>query len=278
MQITPRLRYALLLVAAALLVAALAGPVKRTLAERERAEKSRAIAEQVARDRAAAAERFKADRPAIIAALRGHVERGEYVEALRVAAPFGAVPDEELRELYREAAQQESLRQRAAHYAALVERDRTEANAREWATRIAGTAAGDAARTHAPHRLVRVDGAEARRIVLSRMREPPPAEHAAHRPPPGSDAAAAAPPPPTERDPIARVRDDFRARLLPDYLGLVHSPKADSVICVWRAEGERTAGTRPIAWALDLWLAPAPDLKGLTGDAAGYAERPAAAG
>jgi hypothetical protein len=279
MRTTPPIRFALLAVAAALLVAGLAGPIRRGLEERERAQKARDIAQQVASERAEASARFNANRAQIIAQLRGLVERGEYVEALRVAAPFGAIPDQELRDLYKEAAGAESQRQRRMHYSQLVERDCNEGFARQQIARLFATVP-EGSRPDAPERLVRIVGTEATQRVLARMREPAwveprPAGQPGAAAPATTDAAHADPARP--RDWVAVMRDDHRARLLPDYLGFVLSPNADPVICVWRAEGGRRAGDRVLRYTLDAWLAPSPDLKGLVADPAVYGERPAGA-
>jgi hypothetical protein len=269
MRLDARARYALLAIAAALLVAGLYGPVRRSLDERARAEKSKVMAEQVARERAEAAERFKANRDAILADLRAHVEKREYREALRLAAPFGAVPDEELRELFREAARAESLRQRGEAYAQLVTRDCNEAFARDWAARIFASVKGTDSPPQPPGLVERIAGAEARAIVMARMREPSRVEHV-HAGPPNASVV----PPPDTRDWLTRMRDDNRARLLADYTGFVLSPDADRVICVWRAQGERRDGARLHDYTMDLWLAPSPDGKSLVGDPATYRERP----
>lgn len=273
MPLNRRARFALVVIAAALLVAGLAGPIKRWYEAREADAKRSAIAEQIARERAQAAEHYKANRAQIIADMRAHLARSEYLEALRLAAPYGHIDDDELRELYREAGRAESQRQRAAQYSKLVERDCTEGNVRETLARIFAAVGDGIEPPAAPSALARLAGPEARPIVLARLREPLPVDHKR-----GSQAAGEASPPAVTpaaapKDWIARMRETHRARILPDYLGFLHSPKADEVMCVWRAQGERASGAGKRTYTLDLWLAPQPDLKALGSDVAAYDER-----
>lgn len=272
MSLTPRARFALAAIAAALLVAGLAGPIKRGFEAREVAAKRAALAEQIARERAQATEVFKANRPQIIENMRAHLARSEYIEVLRIAAPYGHIDDDELRELYREAGRIESQRQRAAQYAALVERDCNEGNARDALARIFAAVGNGNVPPAAPSELTRLPVPEARPIVLARLRDPLPDEHKRGSQAAGKPPAAVAPPA-APRDWVAGMREAHRARILPDYLGFLLSPNADAVICVWRAQGERVDGGGKRAYTLDLWLAPQPDLKALGSDVATYAER-----
>ena len=58
-------------------------------------------------------------------------------------------------------------------------------------------------------------------------------------------------------------RRDHRGRPLPDYLGMVYSPAAQDVMCVWRVEGRRFQDVRTFGYAIDVWMAPTPDIKAL---------------
>jgi hypothetical protein len=70
------------------------------------------------------------------------------------------------------------------------------------------------------------------------------------------------------------MRQDNRARPLPDYLGMVYSPIAGDVMCAWRVEGRREQASRAFAFTMDVWMAPTPDSKRLAPDPVRYAERP----
>jgi hypothetical protein len=271
MRIDSRRRLVLVLVVvAALLALALAGPVQRHLERRDREARQREAAELVARERATAAEHFLRDRERIMADLRERLARQDYVGVLKASAPYGGVADEEFRALYREAAQAQSRVVRGDQYAAVVARDCDEPGARAAVRRVLGAVGtGASFPPDAPSHVERVGADEARRIVLSRLREPPPVDHAHARPSAGAPAAPA-----PAGDWITRMRDEHRGRILPDYLGFLHSPRGDEVVCVWRASGDRTEDGRALRYVLDLWLVPSPDLKGTTADVAAYSERP----
>ena len=173
MQLSRRSGALLLIVALALLVAALAGPVRRAWDERVRAQSARALAEQVAQERAAAKQRFESDRTQILAEIRARIDRQDYAGAMAMARPYVPVGDDALRALHKEAAVAESLRQRRETYRALVARDCTEANARLHATTIVAAASERFATAEPPRTLARVTGTPARDTIVARLREPP---------------------------------------------------------------------------------------------------------
>jgi hypothetical protein len=70
------------------------------------------------------------------------------------------------------------------------------------------------------------------------------------------------------------MRENHRARPLRDYLGMVYSPSAQDVMCVWRVDGIRRQDVRTYAFTIDVWMAPTPDGKGLAADPVRYVERP----
>jgi hypothetical protein len=108
-------------------------------------------------------------------------------------------------------------------------------------------------------RVTRIVGMPARDAALARMREPPPTEI-------GLAANA---------DWITQMRAIYRARPFPDFQSALTAPGSDALVCVWRIEGTRLAGSRNVRFTLDLWLAPAPDGKKLEPDPVGYSEEPA---
>ena len=254
----------LLIVALALLVAALAGPVRRAWDERVRVQSARALAEQVAQERAAAKQRFESDRPQILAEIHARLDRQDYAGALALAGSYVPVGDDALRALHREAANALSLRQRREAYRALVARDCTEANASLHATTIVAAASERFATVEPPRTLARITGPSARDTIVARLREPPPP----HLDAKGADHADA-------HERIERLKHEYRARVLPDYQGLLFAPNADELICAWHIEGDRKTGFGALRYAIDLWLAPAPDGKSLAPDLIAFSERPA---
>jgi len=265
MQLSRRSGALLLIVALALLVAALAGPARRAWDERTRAQNARALAEKVAQERAAAKERFTADRTQILAELRARIERKDYAAAMAMASPYVPVGDDELRALHRQAAGAESLRQRREAYRALVTRDCTEANARRHATTIVAAASDRFAAAAPPLVAARVTGTQAHDAILSRLREPP-SPHLDPNAPEHVDE------PSHER--IERLKHEYRARILPDYQGFLLAGGADDLICAWHLEGARKAGSSTLRYAIDLWLAPHPDGKSLAPDLLAFSDRP----
>ncbi len=103
----------------------------------------------------------------------------------------------------------------------------------------------------APRQAARVPAGEARAIVQARMR----------------DVAV-----PSD-DWIGRMRSSHRARVLADYLDFAFAAPGEDGICVWRVEGVRHDGARRLDYAMDLWLAPTPDLARLAADPAAYVEQ-----
>ena len=240
---TRRVRGGLLAIAVALLIAGLAGPVRRAWDERARAAAVKASAEQVARDRAAATASFEANRTEILANVRAQLERGDFRGAMAGAGAYLQVGDPEIRQLFTKAAAAESQRQRTDHYRALVASECTETNVRteirkllppsETATAVAGTA------TEPPMRLTRLAGVTARDTVQARLREPPDPEtsHDDHSPATKTEdrADAANTGSTTHAKPdnsagrekvdwITRLRRDNRARPLADYVAILVDP------------------------------------------------------
>ena len=273
-------RWALPLIAAALLVTGLAGPIERAWQARETRRTATANAERVAAERAAVKADFDANRARILAEVREQIDAGQYAAAMKVAGRYLIVNDPELMQLHRKAAGIETARQRTAFYRQLIERDCTETQARFQSFQILHSqrhepaAPADALppvsverlkRTipamppDSVERVTRIAGTPARAAVLARLREPPPREGA----------------PAVNADWITRMRAIYRARPLQDFQSVLAGPDADVLICVWRIEGTRRAGTRDVRFVLDLWLAPAPDGKKLEPDPVGYSERPA---
>ena len=255
----------LLIVALALLVTALAGPVRRAWDERARAEAARTLAEKVDKERADATARFGAERPRILAEVRERLDQRDFAGAMTAASPYVHLGDEALRELFKEAASSESRRKRRDLYRTLIGRECTQANVSAQARTIVAAASESAAAAAPPLTLVRLTGAEARETVRARLHEPPPAEPAAK----GPDPAA--------REPggrLAQLRQENRARVLPDYLGFLYAAGADDLICVWRVEGNRSDGSRQLRYTMNLWLAPTPDGNQLTADLVTFNERP----
>lgn len=278
------MRWALPLIAVALLVTGLAGPIERAWKAREAQRAATALAERVADERAAIKADFGANRARILAGLREQIDAGDDAKAMSAAGPYIFLNDPELMQLFRKATGTVSMRQRAALYRDLMARDCTETQARFQSFQILHTQLHEArppADALPPmsverlrrerrmpiealspgsvERVTRVVGMPARAAILARMNEPPPSEAG-----PAADA-----------DWITRIRAVYRARPLQDFQAALAQPDADALICVWRIEGTRPAGTRNVRFALDLWLAPAPDGKKLDPDPVGYSERPA---
>jgi hypothetical protein len=273
-------RWALPLIAVALLVTGLAGPIERAWQAREARRAATTLVENVAKERAANKADFGANRERILAELREQIDAGQYATAIKAAGRYVFVNDPELMQLYRKAAGIESARQSAMFYRELVDRNCTEMQARFQSFQILHSqrheppAPADAlprvsvdrlTRTipamplESVERITRIAGTPARAAVVARLREPPPRE--------GGPALNA--------DWITRMRAIYRARPLQDFQSALAGPDADALICVWRIEGIRRGGNRDVRFALDLWLAPAPDGKKLEPDPVGYSERPA---
>ena len=265
MNTTRRSGALLSIVALALLVTALAGPVSRAWDERGRAEAARALAEKVDKERADTTARFQAERPRILAEVRERLDQRDFAGAMTAASPYVHLGDEALRELFKEAATSESRRQRRDLYRTLVTRECTEANVTAQAAAFVAAASESAATAVPPLTLVRLTGTEARETVRARLQEPPPTE-------PGVKGPDHAPRETGSR--LAQLRQENRARMLPDYLGFLYAAGADDLLCVWRVEGNRSDGGRAVRYAMNLWLAPTPDSKRLVADAVTFAERP----
>jgi hypothetical protein len=263
MKLNRQARFALILVAAALLVAGLAGPVRRAAENRDKARAAEALREQVERERVTRAEEYVARREQVLADARAAIDRGDYPAALKIVSPYAPVPDEALRELFREAAGAESMRQRREAMVTLVARDCTETNVRAQVAAMLEKAVEPGITGEPPRSAVRLTGAEAREVVLTRLREPPHPEQEAA---PGST--------PAPIDWVTRMRRENRGRPLPDYLGMVYSPAVQDVMCVWRVEGRRFQDVRTFGYTIDVWMAPTPDGKRLAPDPVRYAERP----
>jgi hypothetical protein len=285
--LTRNARFALLAVAATLLVVGLAGPVRRAVDERERARASAALAEQVARENAAIAAEFATHRVTILAEVRALIDRGETRQAMTRAARYLSTGNAGVFELHREAANAESQRQRAEAYRTLVQSSCTEAEVRRQVATMLAAPVEPAVTVDPMLALTRLAEPEAREVVLTRLREPaPPHGH-------GTASAWAAAggwplsveliqnasvkPGPvdwmTSRR-IARLREDNRARPLPDYLVALQSPMAGDVTCAWRVGGRGKQGSLAFAFTMDVWMAPAPDGKSLAADPVRYVERP----
>jgi hypothetical protein len=263
MKLNRQARFALILVAAALLVAGLAGPMRRAAENRDKARAAEALREQVERERITRAEEYVARREQVLADARAAIDRGDYPAALKIVSPYAPVPDEALRELFREAAGAESMRQRREATVTLVARDCTETNVRAQVAAMLEKAVEPGITGEPPRSAVRLTGAEAREVVLTRLREPPHPEQEAAR---GST--------PAPIDWVTRMRRENRGRPLPDYLGMVYSPAVQDVMCVWRVEGRRFQDVRTFGYTIDVWMAPTPDGKALAADPVRYAERP----
>jgi hypothetical protein len=263
MKLNRQARFALILVAAALLVAGLVGPVRRAAESRDKARAAAEMRQQFERDRVTRAEEYVGRREQILADARAAIDRGDYPAALKIVSPYAPVPDEALRELFREAAGAESMRQRRELMAALVARDCNEANMRNQVASMLDKAVEPGVTGEPPRTAARLTGAEARDVVLTRLREPP-------HPELGTAPGAA----PAPVDWVTRMRRENRGRPLPDYLGMVYSPAAQDVMCVWRVEGRRFQDVRTFGYTIDVWMAPTPDGKALAADPVRYTERP----
>jgi hypothetical protein len=284
MKLNRTARFALLAIALALLVAGLAGPVRRAAEQREKARAAAEMREKVEADRVVRAGEYVTRRDQVLADARAAIDRRDYAAALKIVSPYAGVPDEALRELFREAAGAESVRQRTEAMVALVARDCTEGNVRDQVAAMLEKSVEPGVTGEPPRSAVRLTGAEAREVVLARMREPihaerpraaltgkaPPPQGAAGAPPAGTAAVA---PPAQPVDWVSRMRAGNRARPLPDYLGMVYSPASQDVMCVWRIEGRRHQDVRTFAYTIDVWMAPVPDSKGLAADPVRYTER-----
>lgn len=254
-------RGALLLIAAALVVAALVGPVQRAWQARSIAAASKSLAEQVARERDARAAELTANREQILAGLREQLRTGDSLGAMNAAARFAPVNDPEVREIHRKAAAAVSAKQDLDNYRRLVARDCTESTVRYQLAQLQDSypprtepsppqAFGELA-------LSRLLGSEASAPVLARLREPPPSES----------------PLPAEADWITRVQTFNRSQVQPDYVAAVLGDSAQEFLCVWRIEGARLEQGRSVAFTMVLWLPPARDGKGLSADPLIYSER-----
>jgi len=286
MKLNRTARFSLLAVAAALLVAGLAGPMRRAMEQREKVRAAAELREKVEADRVVRAGEYVTRREQVLADARAAIDRRDYAAALKVVSPYAGVPDESLRELFREAAGAESVRQRTEAMVALIARDCTEANVRDQVGAMLEKAVEPGVTGEPPRTALRLAGAEAREVVLSRMREPVHAERPREATAAGASipqAPAAAPTPGAVAAPaaasnapvdwITRMRENHRARPLRDYLGMVYSPSAQDVMCVWRIEGRRHQDVRTFAYTIDVWMAPTPDGKGLAADPVRYVER-----
>ena len=260
------LALSLVVVAIALVIVALAGPLRRGLEQRDRDDATRKLAEQVIAERTAAKARFDASRATIIATVRERVDKGDFKGAMSEAGPYVHVGDAELMELYRDAAGAESRRQRSERYRALVASDCNEQNVREQVTAM--LALGGATQPP-PSTAVRLGGAESRAVVRARTSEAPPTE-------PATPLDARTPAAATRTGWLSIAREQNRARILPDYLGFLYTPEAESMICVFRIEGERREAAATMRYTMHAWLAPTPDAKRLVADPVGYEERAAA--
>lgn len=254
-------RSALLLIAAALLVVALAGPVQRAWQARTTATAAKSLAEQVARERASLAAELSANRQQIVAGLREQLRSGDHAGAMKAAGRFAPLNDPEVHEIFRKAAAAVSAKQAVDGYRKLVQRDCTEANVRY---QLAHLLDSDPARGSSPPpleygelKISRVLGSDASVPVVARLREP-------H----GRDG-----PPPADADWITRVRAYTRSHVLPDYLAALMTESAHDVICVWRIEGTRIDQRRSVPFTMLLWLPPTRDGKGLRPDPLAYSER-----
>jgi hypothetical protein len=273
-------RWGLPLIAVALLVTGLAGPIERAWQAREARRAGTMQAQRIAEERAEIAADFNANRASILSELRQQIDAGQYSAAMTAAGRYVPVNDPELMQLYRKAAAIESARKRRTLYRDLVDRDCTETQARFQSFQILHSqrhepppradalppvSIGQLGRAHripdmplsSVDRITRIAGMPARAAVIARMREPPPSER--------SLAANA--------DWITQMRAIYRARPLQDFVSALADPGSDALICVWRVEGTWRAGSRDVRFALDLWLAPAPDGKKLEADPVGYSER-----
>lgn len=284
MKLNRTARFAIVAIALALLVAGLAGPVRRAAEQREKSRAAAELRDKVEADRVVRAGEYVTRREQVLADARAAIDRRDYAAALKIVSPYAGVPDDALRELFREAAGAESVRQRTEAMAALVARDCNETNVRDQVAAMLEKSVEPGVTGEPPRSAVRLTGVEAREVVLARMREPvhperpreAPAAAAtatqapAGAPAPGAAAVAAAPQP---VDWVTRMREDHRARPLPDYLGMVYSPAAQDVMCVWRIEGRRHQDVRTFSYTIDVWMAPRPDGKALAADPVRYVER-----
>ena len=173
MKLNRQARFALILVAAALLVAGLVGPVRRAAESRDKARAAAEMRQQFERERVTRAEEYVARRDQVLADARAAIDRGDYPAALKIVSPYAPVPDESLRELFREAARAESMRQRQELMTALVARDCNEANVRNQVASMLEKAVEPGVTGEPPRTAVRLTGVEAREVVLTRLREPP---------------------------------------------------------------------------------------------------------
>jgi hypothetical protein len=279
MKLNRTARFSLLAVAAALLVAGLAGPVRRAMEQREKAQAAAEMREKVEADRVVRAGEYVTRRDQVLADARAAIDRRDYGAALKIVSPYAGVPDESLRELFREAANAESVRQRTEAMVALVTRDCNEANVRDQVGAMLEKAVDPGVTGEPPRNAVRLTGVEAREVVMARLREPVHPDRLADPKAGGVAASGAAPvaspaPPAAAVDWVTRMRENHRARPLRDYLGMVYSPSAQDVMCVWRVDGIRRQDVRTYAFTIDVWMAPTPDGKGLAADPVRYVERP----
>jgi hypothetical protein len=262
-------RWALPLIAVALLVTGLAGPIERAWQVREANRAATTLSERVAKERAAIEADFATNRVRILAGLREQIDAGNDATAMTAAGRYVFLNDPELMQLYRKATGTVSARQRTTLYRQLIERDCTEMQARVHMLRLHGHDRSQPTDPWPPvtvERITRIAGTPARAAVLGRLQEPPPHEDA---PAADTDWITRMP------DWIERMRSLYRARPLQEFQKALAEPDADALICVWRLEGTRRTGNRDVRFKLDLWLAPAPDGKKLEPDPVAYSERPA---
>jgi hypothetical protein len=167
----------------------------------------------------------------------------------RALAPPAAVGSAELAPVRGpvDAARQE----REARYRNLLAQGCTPDAALQPAGRLLAASSPSPDPASAPRRAARLPADEARAIVQARMRE------------------VTVP----SDDWIGRMRSVHRARVLADYLDFAFAAPGEDGLCVWRVEGVRHDGARRLDYAMDLWLAPTPDLARLAADPATYVER-----
>lgn len=255
------LRNVLLLIAAALVVTAIAGPVQRAWQARSTAAAAKTLADQVAREREARTAELAANRTQIMARLREQLRNGDHAGAMAAAARFADADDPEVREIHRLATAAVSAKQDIDGYRKLVDRDCTEANVRYQLVHLLDrdTAGGSPAQAlaYGGLQLTRLAGSEASAFVITRLREP----HATEAPlPPKADW-------------ITRVRAFNRSHPAPEFVAGLLTESAHALICVWRIEGTRRDQARSVPFTMVLWLIPARDGKGLRPDPVAYSER-----
>ena len=88
MKLNRQARFALILVAAALLVAGLAGPVRRAAESRDKARAADEMRQQFERERVTRAEEYVGRREQVLADARAAIDRGDYAAALKIVSPY----------------------------------------------------------------------------------------------------------------------------------------------------------------------------------------------